>query len=87
MSDSITFDIDGSEAHVLEAALALYRGSLDKARDLGGPPVGEHARDRPPDDGDADDHVILRRCDREQTPSGGRGAGGAARRTRKRRAA
>jgi hypothetical protein len=35
--DTITLDIDGAEAHVLEAALAIYRGELDAMRHLGGP--------------------------------------------------
>lgn len=30
-------EIDGAEAHVLMAALAIYRNELSKARDLGGP--------------------------------------------------
>ena len=33
---SIDLTIDGAEAHVLEAALAIYRGELDAARHLGG---------------------------------------------------
>ena len=36
-SDLIAFDLDAAEAHVLEAALAIYRGALDEARHLGGP--------------------------------------------------
>ena len=36
-SDLIAFDLDPAEAHVLEAALAIYRGQLDEARRLGGP--------------------------------------------------
>lgn len=36
-SDRIVFDLDPAEAHVLEAALAIYRGQLDEARHLGGP--------------------------------------------------
>lgn len=35
--DQAPFPIDGSEAHVLEAALAIYRSQLDDARALGGP--------------------------------------------------
>lgn len=37
MTDIITFDIDGAEAHVLEAALAIYRDRLTAARSLGDP--------------------------------------------------
>jgi hypothetical protein len=37
MSDLLGLVIDGAEAHVLEAALAVYRGELHKARGLGGP--------------------------------------------------
>ena len=36
-SELIAFDLDPAEAHVLEAALAIYRGALDEARHLGGP--------------------------------------------------
>jgi hypothetical protein len=35
--DLIRLNLDGAEAHVLEAALAIYRRELTAARDLGGP--------------------------------------------------
>ena len=37
MPDTIAFTIDGAEAHVLEAALAIYRQELTEAKALGGP--------------------------------------------------
>lgn len=37
MNDALELVIDGAEAHVLEAALVIYRQALHDARDLGGP--------------------------------------------------